>query len=324
MIPVAPDVLLRPVQPADTEALAALLNDNLPQEPYSRAFDGDAMRDQVLHARPRTVFPVRWQRNLRLGAWRAGQLIGFLDAATGLDSHRQEEPDFRPLGLLRMLVLPRRTELQDETAHLLLDAAEDFWRRAGTRYIQAFHVSTGYPHFQGGAGMLPSHWATHFRLLTARGYALNQRYHGLVRPLAEPVAEEYSQSELRLEITGSPADRRYQLYHRRVDRVGRARVVGFVAERVAALDEQTERTDVDMRRVRVAHLLDFYIEPSWRNRDIGKWLLHRLLNDALMQGFRQMVVYLPQGRDAGWSLLIQLGFQEWNYRGYTLEKMLLE
>ena len=309
---------------ADTPALVALLNRSLADEPYSRSFDGDSVRDQVLHAGPRTVFAVRWQRRMRLGAWRAGNLVGFLDAATGLDSHRQDQPDYHPLGLLRMMVLPERAQLQEEVALLLLDAAEQFWRKAGTRHVQAFHMSTGYPNFQGGAGMLPSHWAAHFRLLTSQGYALNQRYNGLVRPLDRPVAEEFTQPDLRLEITGSAADRRYQLYHRRVDYVGHARVIGCIAERVAAMDEAATRTDVEMRQVRVLHLLELYIHPEWRGRDIGKWLLHRLINDATIQGFRQILVYLSQGQDAAWSLLVQLGFQEWNYRGYTLEKTLFE
>ena len=61
------------------------------------------------------------------------------------------------------------------------------------------------------------------------------------------------------------------------------------------------------------------IHNEWRGRDIGKWLLRRLINDTTMQGYHQMLVHLPHRAFIMQNLLIQHGFQEQNYRGYTLE-----
>jgi len=339
MMPVSPDLLLRPVGADNADDLLALLNPLLLRSLYCYPFTPDSLHAQLFAATPHTIYPVRWQARLHLGAWRAGCLVGFVDAATGLDTERHDQPDDRPLGLLRFLALSAREEQPAEVATALLQAAEAFWLRAGTRYVQAFHLSTGYPVFQAGAGMLPSDWHVHFQLLTAHDYRLQQRYQGLVRPLAKPVNELFTQPDVSLEITGDAADRRYLLYHRRVERVGGARVIGTPAMRTAAVEKRdiaqqggrnasvvpahSEETGGAPVVPRIAHLVNIFIEDEWRGRDIGKLLLCRLLNDATQQGFHQMIVYLPQGCDAAWSLFIQHGFQEFNYRGYTLDKMLL-
>jgi ribosomal protein S18 acetylase RimI-like enzyme len=56
--------------------------------------------------------------------------------------------------------------------------------------------------------------------------------------------------------------------------------------------------------------------------NIGKWLLRRVINDATLQGYQQILIHVAQNQQAVLNLLNQLGFIEENYRGYTLEKAL--
>jgi GNAT superfamily N-acetyltransferase len=74
----------------------------------------------------------------------------------------------------------------------------------------------------------------------------------------------------------------------------------------------------------IARVVDLTVDPGWRHRDIGKWLLRRAINDATHQGDVQMIVHLSQHRHAALNLLIQQGFQELNYRGYSLEMTLTQ
>ncbi len=74
----------------------------------------------------------------------------------------------------------------------------------------------------------------------------------------------------------------------------------------------------------ISKVVDLFVEPTWRHKDIAKWLLRRILNDATHQGDVQAVVHLAQHHHAAQNLLIQQGFQEINYRGYTLEKALTQ
>jgi ribosomal protein S18 acetylase RimI-like enzyme len=75
---------------------------------------------------------------------------------------------------------------------------------------------------------------------------------------------------------------------------------------------------------RIAYLPDIHISPQWRRQDIGKWLLRRLINDATLEGYRQMVVHIAHHAYAAMNLFVQQGFQELSYRGYTLDKVLTD
>jgi GNAT superfamily N-acetyltransferase len=314
MIPVSPAITLHSLENAAAEALARFIGPRLVATPYSAPVDTAMVQREVLADAPPVVFPVRWQRHHRLGAWRAGRLVGFLDAAIGLDSESLDRPDYQPLGLIRFLALPERAELAPEVATALLDAAQLFWQEAGVAHVKAFHLSTGYPSFQAGAGLLPGDWGEQVRALTGAGFHLRERFYCLYRPLAEPHEEVTPAADLSLVYRGGPRDRRYELYYRRIDWVGRARLVHT---RAAAKDAE-DATDC----LPIAYLPDLYIDPKWRRQDIGKWLLRRLINDATLQGDAQMVVHLAQHHHAAMNLFVQQGFQELSYRGYSLEKAL--
>lgn len=312
MLPFAPSLSIREITVADTENVAGLINRMLARSLYSVTMDGEAIQNQLFSLTPSTVYPVRWQRRQVLGTWRAGELIGLLDIAAGLDSESTELPDYQPLGLIRFLVLPEAQELVNDAAAALLGSAEQFWRQARIGHIKAFHMSTGYPQFQAGAGLLPSEWSDHIRALTAHDYRFQQRYYCLYRQLDGELLEEVPpRLSLGLVMRGTPEDRHYQVFFRRTELIGEARLV-------------VAQTMIDGRRVAVGHLAHWEVDQRWRNQKVGRWLLRRLINDASQRNLRELVVFLQLHQSAAMNLVAQHGFVEHNYRGYTLEKALPE
>ncbi len=311
MKPLEPEISVRMLDEDDVDSLREVLNPVLDAMPYSAPLDVQQALDQVLGQEPPTVYPVRWRRNRCLGAWRGGRLIGFADIAVGLDSDSRHLPDYQPLGLLRFLALPARTDLIEETVGELLAMADDVWRRAGVADIKAFHISTGYPSFQAGAGLLPGEMDAQFRFLTAHGYQLADRYYALRRVLGDLMEEEVPLADLSLVHRGDAADRRYEIYHRRAERIATARMVH------AALDGAEPP-------LRVAYVADIQVEPSWRNRNVARWLLRRMINDATLEGYQEMLAHLRVDQPIAMGLFTQQGFGELDYRGYTLEKTLVD
>ena len=103
--------------------------------------------------------------------------------------------------------------------------------------------------------------------------------------------------------------RAYRAYHRRVELVASAKLVGM----------NLDRTNT---AARLAHIIDIHVDEDWRNRNVGKWLVRRLLNDAALQGYQEVLAFLPNTLPNAMALFMQQGFVEINYRGYTLERAL--
>ena len=307
MRPIKPEITVRPLDEGDAASVRDVLNDNLVAIPYSAPFTLDMVVEQVLGEEPATVYPVRWRQNRCWGAWRAGQLVGFIDIATGQDSDSTQLADYEPIGLLRFLALPNDPALVTEVAEKLLRAAHQSWRSAGIGHVRAFHISTGYPSFQAGAGLLPSELAEQFRLLTSHGYHLTTRYYAFYRSLADLVEEEMPMADVSLVHRGDDGDRRYEVYRRRAERIGEARLVR------AALDSASPPQ-------KVAYLTNIWVAPDRRHHNVGRWLLRRMINDATLQGYAEMLAHVPLSRPIAITLLGQQGFVELNYRGYVLER----
>jgi hypothetical protein len=341
MIPVlSPSLHIRPLRIDEASLVGHAINELLRKTPYSTPMEETEIKDQLLHSQPPTLYQAKWQRHLRLCAWRAGELEGFIDAATGFDQESMDRPEYRPIGLLRFLVLPGKTELIQDVATSLLSAAEDFWRNAGIGYVKAFHMSTGYPSFQAGLGVLPSDWTTHIRVLTGADFRLAERFYSLRRALDQPLEEITPLAQLSVVLRGRLSDRHYQVY-RQTEWIASARITNLTLPHapftesarataqatepvrfMAPPHEQVRFVEEEKRTMRIANLVDLRVATEWQRQDIGKWLLRRVINDAITQGYHQMLVYVPHRAHIALNLFNQVGFQEENYRGYTLEKEL--
>lgn len=312
MLPFTPSLAVRPFDPTEWEAAGAAINHLLLRALYSAPLDGAALREQLFGESPPTVWPVRWQRRQLLGAWRAGELVGVLDAAAGLDSDSLQEPDYqRPLGLLRFLVLPERKDLLNEVTSALLTAAARFWRSCGVGFVKAYHISTGYPSLQAGAGLLPGDWSDQVRLLTEHGFRFVDRYYLLSRPLGPLMEETVPQGGLSLAFRGGAEDRRYQVFFRRTELIAEARLLQRQMQTAGGLQP-------------FGYIAHWDVDGRWRNQKIGRWLLRRMVNDASQQCVGELVVHLQLQQAAAMNLLAQHGFVELNYRGYSFEKELAE
>jgi GNAT superfamily N-acetyltransferase len=138
------------------------------------------------------------------------------------------------------------------------------------------------------------------------GFLFCARYYCYARRLVEPVEERVPFADLSLVFRGDWLNRRYEVYYRRVEMVAWARVVRMAIQGDDGL-------------MPVARLVEIFVDPNWRHKDIAKWLLRRSINDATHQGDVQMIAHLAQQHHIALNLLVQQGFQELNYRGYTLE-----
>jgi ribosomal protein S18 acetylase RimI-like enzyme len=309
MIPAAPALVVRPLEADDLAAALAIVNHWLSASSYSLPMDRPAAYDLLLRDLLTPHYEVRLTTRCRLGVWRAGELLGFADIAAGHDCDHLDEPEHQPHGLLRFLALTDREPLAEEAFALLMQGAEQFWHNEKVETLAAYHISTGYPHFQAGAGILPGEWARQVRLLTATGWRFSQRYYLLARTSGAPIEEECPHADLSLVQQRITDGRIYRIYHRRVERVASARVMGMNLDKTGTAE-------------RVAHVVDLEVDELWRNRNLGRWLLRRILNDAALQGFQEVIAFLPMSRPIAMNLFIQQGFHEINYRGYTFEKTL--
>lgn len=309
-LPIVPAIVVRELAPEDVEAARHLINLACLGSIYSRPMTTAEAADQLLGERPPTLLPVRWRNHAVLLAVRVGEPVGLLDVGVGLDSDSPERPDYQPLGLLRFFALPADEALRNDVARCLMTAADTYWRRHGVAVVKAYHPSTGYPNWQGGFGLLPSDWTEQVRWLTDDGFRYIDRFYCFFCTLRQELLEEsVPQSGLTLAFRGSAEDRRYQVFFRRTELIGEARIVQCFVE-------------AEGRSLRIAHLAHWEVDPPWRNHHIGRWMLRRILNDAAQQALDQVIVFVRIRQAAAINLLTQHGFVEHPYRGYVLEKTL--
>lgn len=309
-LPITPRLAVRAMTANDIGAATHLLNICLASSVFSHTMTSAEVTEQLLVDAPSTILPMRWQKHVVLVALRVGETVGLVDVAVGLDSESQETPDYQPHGLLRFWVLPDEPAQIDACADALLTAAEEFWRRSGVGLVKAYHPSTGYPRWQGGLGLLPADWTEQIRLLTNNGFRYTDRYYCFVRVMRGDLFEESApQTGLTLVFRGTNQDRRYQVFFRRTELIGEARVV-----------QRTVQSEG--RTLQISHIVHWEVDLRWRNQHIGRWMLRRMVNDAAQQSLDQMIVFVRMQQAAAINLLVHHGFVEHPYRGYVMEKAL--
>ncbi|MCL4832192.1 MAG: GNAT family N-acetyltransferase [Caldilineaceae bacterium] len=298
----------RVLYPPDSRQMAALLTANLERAVYTCPMDDEAIQANSFLPDPPSLHSVRWLRRQLLGVLAEERLLGFVDVAVGFDHATQHLMNDRPIGLLRFLALPQDYTFSGRVAHLLLQAAEEFWREQSVRRVRAFSLSTGYPEFQLGAGILPGSWEDHQRWLHQTGYRPVERYYCLTYPL-RPTREDIPPPGYSLYPQYDAESLRYQVYEKDEVRIAATRMI-------------ERRVQSPAQANPVAGLIELIVASAWRRKGIGRWLLRRMINDAFLRGNRTFVTFVSHANQAGLGLCRQTGFEEMNYRGYTLEKQL--
>jgi ribosomal protein S18 acetylase RimI-like enzyme len=299
----------RILYPPDSRQMYPLLAAALAQAPFSSPMDDASIQTHCFLPEPPAIHTVRWLHRQLTGAMIEDRLLGFIDVAVGYDHATQHLAGDRPIGLLRFLALPQDFTLSGEIARLLLKDAEEFWRGHGVRRVRAFFFSTGYPPFQLATGILPSNWEDHHRWLNQAGYRPVERYYCLTYPLTRLAREEVPAAGYTLwpQLDGDTLG--YQLYERDEVRMAAARLMERQVMEPSAANP-------------VAGVIELIVASAWRRRGVGRWLLRRMINDALLRGNRTLALFVSHTNQAGLGLCRRIGFEEMDYRGYTLEKQI--
>lgn len=336
MQPITPDITTREVTQKDASPLADLINQATGILQYCRAYDDKSVQFDILnetHAKPKTQ--EAWHSRHCTGAWQAGKLIGFVDSAivqiteepiavgsveNGLLPQQSSLYD-RYCALIRSLILPNEPTQATNVIRVLMEPLEERWREGQVERIDAFVPSLGYKRIQAGNGILPGEWREHFRLLTAAGYKLKQRYRAMALQIHNYVEEIYPPISLSVETHRTEHGWVSQLYHRRITLIGEISITGLDLA-PEATPHTAPRSSAD-KLLPIAIIDSLHIDEEWRENNLEKLLLRRAINDCHHQGYQQMLMYLQQDHHAGWSLLAQHGFEELDYRGYTFRKELI-
>lgn len=300
--------IVRRVYASDSRQVVGLLRPWLERAPYSSKMENLDVLDQCFQPAPTSIYKVRWLQHDILGAWDGETLLGFVELGTGYDQASFHLDGERPLGLLRFLAVPEDYLIANRVAKLLLRTADAFWAENHVRRVRAFAPSLGYPAFQSGVGILPGVWEEHLNWLSEAGYRLVERYYCLHYPLQRMVVEPLPEGSYTFRPQGVDEGSAYQIYD------GEAQV---------AMASMIKRQVIIPAGVNpVGYLSHLEVFPQWRRQGIGRWLVRRVLNDAYLGGCHQLVVHVSHSAHAAVSLFSQVGFEDINYRGYTLEKRL--
>ncbi len=301
-------LFVRRIYASESHKVLALLRPSLQSTPYSSDMDNAAVLSDCLQPSPPTMYPARWLQHDLLGVWDEETLLGFADIGVGYDHTNLHIEGSKPLGLLRFLALPSDFLLAARVARLLLRELDAVWREADVDRVRAFSFSTGYPAFQSGAGVLPAAWDDHLQFLSEAGYRLVERYYCLRYPLQRLLVETFPNGVFTYWPAYSEKEGGFQIFD------GEARVA------VARITRRQVLSPLGASPV--AYLSDLEVAPKWRRRGLGRWLVRRLINDAHLTGCRELVLHVNHAAEAAVALFYQAGFEEINYRGYTLEKRL--
>ncbi|MEZ4836955.1 MAG: GNAT family N-acetyltransferase [Caldilineaceae bacterium] len=301
-------IFVRRIYAPESHKVLALLRPLLQKTPYCSEMDNDAVLANCLQAAPPTLHPVRWLQHDLLGVWDQERLLGFADVGVGYDHTNFYLEGVPPIGILRFLALPDDYLLAGRVARLLLSELDRFWREAEVEWVRAFSFSTGYPAFQCGAGVLPAAWEDHLQFLIEAGYRMVERYYCLRYPLQRLLVETFPGEGYAYWPSYTEGEGGFQIFDGEA-RVAIARVMRRHVVAPAGVNP-------------VAYLSDLEVAPKGRGRGLGRWLVRRLINDAHLLGCRQMVLHVNHNAEAAVSLFYQAGFEEINYRGYSLEKRL--
>lgn len=297
-----------PLRQSDLAAVTALFNQAMAGLPYGWPLTSQQFRELALfdEGAPQAHFEVDSKGWL---VARQGEFTwGFAHAAVG---RLAAEPRVTRRGFLRCLILHPEAPPGVETA--LLAAVAAFFQAEEVEQRFAFHIRSGYPCALAGRGMLPS---SQFRVMAAlgrAGYSISDRWLLYERGCSEPALERLpTLPGLSLQIErGRGASRGAS---------GGAIVALYLAERSRPVAEAVvddlpflaaagDLPSASLRWLRV--------EPAYRRKGAGRWLLLRALNELAGRGVQRLIVDINHTDEAAQSLLLHLGFNELSLSGYS-------
>ncbi|NUQ39704.1 MAG: GNAT family N-acetyltransferase [Caldilineales bacterium] len=291
---------ITPLRHSDLAAVTALFNQTMAGLPYCWELDSQQFRQLALfdEAGPQA------QLHVDSGGWlvaREGEFTwGFAHAAVG---RLADAPRPTRHGFLRQLFL--HPQAPADVAAALLTAVEAFFSAQEVTERCAFHIRSGYPCALAGRGMLPG---SQFRVMAAlgrAGYRISDRWLLYERSCTAPALERLpTLPGLSLQIERD-AGGGVALYLAERSRP----VAEAVVDQLPLLSAASSLISASLRWLRV--------EPAYRRKGAGRWLLLRALNELAGRGAHRLIVDINHADEAAQGLLLHLGFTELSLSGYS-------
>lgn len=297
-------IQITPLRNSDLAAVATLFNQSAAALPYRWELSSQQFRELALFddGSPRAELsadPEGW-----LVAREGEHTLGFAHCASG-----RLADDLRTTtrGFIRHLTL--LPDAPPPVADALLAACDAYFaaQEEGFDAVHAFHIRSGYPCYLGGRGMLTSRRFEVMAALGRAGYGVSDRWLLYERRFSAHLIER--QPGLGLSLQVEPEKEAWlSLYAAERSRPGAALHLDFLPELSAASDMPT----ASLRHLRV--------EPAYRRKGMGRWLLQRAMNELVSRGLRRLIVDINHADASAQALLLHLGFEELPLTGYSYEK----
>ncbi|MCP4167669.1 MAG: GNAT family N-acetyltransferase [Chloroflexi bacterium] len=296
-------IVVSPLQQKDLAAVTELWNQTAETLPFSWCTSPDTFQKDIVSQNAEPYIDLQTQPEGCLVARDGKQMLGLIHCSVGYLA----EDEITLRGFIRHLTtLP---SAPNWVAKLLLSEAEDHFRKQGVSdRVFAFHRHAGYPSLLAGRGYFATDRIDIMATLGDAGYQVRDRWFLYEKTFHSYVTEYHpSQGNLVLRILDSP------------DGITSLHVVhqGWpVAELSVVIMIELSK----QRGAPIAAIKELRVEPGFRRRGVGRWLLLRTLNELTLRGVHHLIVDINHNDAAAQSLLVQLGFEEVPIRGFSYEK----
>ncbi|WP_423226043.1 GNAT family N-acetyltransferase [Candidatus Amarolinea aalborgensis] len=297
------DLDATPLQESDLPAVVTLVNEALTQAPFSAPVTVESFRRLGLLNEQGTLYGVALQNDP--AGWlvmrNRDAVIGFVHACTG-----RLTATTTPAGFIRFLVFPPG---RVDVGAALLAAAEKFLRAAGARTLYAWHPQAGYPFYHAGVGISNGQDFYGLSALSEAGYLLTARVLSYQCVLGQPMPEYTPAIRLRC-VMQQAAGKPWSLTAFLPGEPKWCATVRLAALPASLAVEGKPR----------AYLLEATVQEDLQRQGIGRWLLQRTCNEFSARGCAAIIAHATHQQAAAQSVLLQAGFEELSFRGYTFER----
>ncbi len=309
-----------PMQEDDLPTVTALVNEALNQVPLSAAVSADSFRRLGLLNEQGTLFPLDLHADPAgwLVVRKRGAVIGFVHACAGRPAAAAAPSFFgqtplpadedRPLGFVRFLIFPAG---RGDIGVALLTAAAKFLAAAGVRTAYAWHPQAGYPFYHAGVGISNGQDFYGLSALSEAGYLLTTRVLSYQCSLGQPLPEYTPARRLRC-LMAQPAGMPWTL----------SAFLPGESQPCAQVQIKTLPAALAVDGRPAGYLLAAFVQEKTQRQGIGRWLLQRTCNEFSSRGFAAIIAHATHEQAAGQAVLLQAGFEELTFRGYTFSRQL--